>query len=149
MDARRARPAVKPDRRGTVTVLVCAAALMFATGALAVADAGSFLLARSRAQAAADAAALAAIVEQVPALAHGEDPRAAAEAEAERNGATLVECRCVVGEASATVTVEIEPRVALLAGWAGRRVRATATAEVDPGLLTYRPDASGASDRNT
>ncbi|MGH2830783.1 MAG: pilus assembly protein TadG-related protein, partial [Actinomycetota bacterium] len=54
-----------------MSVLVASVAFLLSIGALAVADGGSFLLARARAQAAADAAALAAVVEQVPALARG------------------------------------------------------------------------------
>jgi Flp pilus assembly protein TadG len=111
---------------------------MLVLAALALADAGSFLLARARAQAAADAAALAAVVEQVPVLSHGDDPWQAAAAEAGRNGAEMVACDCESGRFHATVTVVIRPRIALLHAWTGRTVRARARAEADPDLATYR-----------
>jgi len=124
--------------RGSVTVLVCAVAFMLMLGGLAVADAGMLLMLRARAQAAADAAALAAVAEQIPILSAGEDPRTVAEIHAERNGAVVTRCDCAYGTASATVDVEIAARAVFLPGWSGRRIRATATAETDPGLLTYR-----------
>ena len=125
--------------RGNITILVCTAAFVLMLGALALADAGAFLLARQRAHTAAAAAALAAVVQQVPALAPDGDPVAAARAEAERNGAVLMKCECAVGSARAIVVVEIARQGVFLAAWVGRRVHATAAAEVDDGLTTYRP----------
>lgn len=124
--------------RGSVAILLAATTLLFALGGLAVADFGSLLATRARAQAAADAAALAAIVRQVPALGQGDDPEGAAREEAERNGATLLSCSCAVGSAEAVVEVEVPARVGFLAAWAGRRARAVARAEVDADVLTYR-----------
>jgi Flp pilus assembly protein TadG len=106
--------------------------------ALAAADLGSMLWARARAQTAADAAALAAVVQQAPVLGQGDDPEGAAREAAERNGATLVSCDCAVGETEATVTVETLPKLSFLEGWFGRRVHATARAEVDADVLTYQ-----------
>lgn len=122
---------------GAVTILVTTASLVFAVGGIAVADAGAMLVARARAQGAADAAALAAVVEQVPALSHGEAPREAAEAEAGRNGAVLLACECEPGSTLAVVEVAVTPRLLLIDAWRGRRVRARAAAEADADLLTY------------
>lgn len=125
--------------RGSITLIVAAAAMVLMLGGLALADVGAMMLARQRAQTAADAAALAAIVQQVPALTSGEDPERAAEAEAQRNGAVLIRCDCRTGMATAVVEVQIERRAVFLPGWQGRRIRATAAAGTDAGLLTYRP----------
>lgn len=124
--------------RGSVTILMCAAAFMLMLGGLAVADAGMMLILRGRAQAAADAAALAAVAEQIPVLSSGLEPERAAHDHAERNGAIVTRCDCEAGTATATVAVQIDARSVFLSGWAGRRIHATATAEADPGLLTYR-----------
>lgn len=124
--------------RGSVTVVVCAATLVLMLGSLALADAGAMMLARQRAQTAADAAALAAVVQQVPALAFEDEPAKAAEAEAERNGAVVVRCDCERGSAVAVVEVRIARRGVFLPGWIGRHVRAVAAAGIDAGLLTYR-----------
>jgi Flp pilus assembly protein TadG len=96
------------------------------------------LLARARAQAAADAAALAAVTEQAPILGRGNDPEQAARDEAERNGAAFVRCDCVVGESIATVEVSVTPKLAFLSSWFGRHARASARAALDPDVLTYR-----------
>lgn len=125
-------------QRGTVTIVVCAAAFLLMLGGLAVADAGLMLILRARAQAAADAAALAAVAQQIPVLSDGEDPERAAEIHAQRNGAELIACECDFGTAWATVTVEIRAEPMLLAAWTDRRIVAGASAEADPGLLTYR-----------
>ena len=113
-------------------------AFLFCLFALAVADLGSMLLARSRAQSAADAAALAAIVQQAPVLAQGSDPESAARATAEANGAALVSCDCRVGDTSAVVEVTIVPRIAFVAAWRGRAVHARGRADLDPDVLSYR-----------
>jgi secretion/DNA translocation related TadE-like protein len=129
-----------PDRshRGSVSILMVGGALIFSLFSLAVADLGSMLLARARAQAAADAAALAAVVQQAPVLQQGSDPEGAARDAAERNGATLVSCTCEVGTPDATVEVEITPRLGFLSDWYGRKARAKAHAHLDDDVLTYR-----------
>lgn len=86
----------------------------------------------ARAQVAADAAALAAIAENVPG--GSSNPRPAAVEYADANGATLVECLCVDGSTAVQVTVE-------LGG-----VRASARAVFDPDLLRPRPGAVDVSD---
>jgi secretion/DNA translocation related TadE-like protein len=123
--------------RGSFSILVAVGSLMMMLLALAAADLGSMLVSRARAQTAADAAALAAVVQQAPVLDQGEEPEMAARDAAERNGATLISCECVVGTTEATVSVETVPRLVFLEGWFGRRVRATARAEVDADVMTY------------
>ncbi len=122
---------------GAISILIATGSLLMMLLALAAADLGSMLLTRARAQSAADAAALAAVVQQAPVLGQGDDPEGAARDAAERNGATLLSCECEVGTTEATVTVELEPKLAFLEGWFGRRVHATARAEVDADVLTY------------
>lgn len=137
---RSARDRRAPER-GSVSLFGAAAALVLCLSAIATVDIGAMLAARSRAQSAADAAALAAVVNQAPALAQGEDPTEAARAQADANGATLVRCDCAVGTATADVQVTVTPRLFFLSGWFGRSARATARAELDSDVLTYR--ASG------
>lgn len=91
---------------------------------LALADLGALLLARARAQTAADAAALAAAAELVP----GSDgaPRDAARQYASHNGASLVACDCSANAQSVEVSVKVPVRTAVLrfAGEVGARARA-------------------------
>jgi secretion/DNA translocation related TadE-like protein len=124
--------------RGSVSILMLAGALIMALSALAVADIGSMLFARARAQQAADAAALAAVAQQAPVLDQGSDPEGAARDSAQRNGAELLSCECDVGTADAKVEVVVTPRLAFLSGWYGRRARARARAHLDDDVLTYR-----------
>ena len=126
------------SERGSVSILMLAGALLLSLSSLAMADLGSILLARARAQQAADAAALAAVAEQAPVLDQGSDPEAAARDVAGRNGATLLSCTCDVGTPDATVEVEVTPRLGFLSGWYGRRAHAKAHAHLDDDVLTYR-----------
>ncbi len=82
----------------------------------------------SRAQAAADAAALAAAQEMVEPT--GQDPAEVAAKFAERNGATLVRCDCADGGSEATVSVQVEVSGLLLLR-SGRTITAIARAVVD------------------
>jgi secretion/DNA translocation related TadE-like protein len=127
--------------RGSVSILMLATTLLFSLSALAVADLGSMLFARARAQQAADAAALAAVVQQAPVLGQGDDPQGAARETAERNGAELIDCACDVGTPDATVEVAVTPKLAFLSGWYGRRARARAHAHLDDDVFTYRESA--------
>jgi len=124
--------------RGSVSILMLAGTLLFSMSALAIADLGSMLLARGRAQQAADAAALAAVVQQAPVLGQGSDPEGAARDAAERNGAELLDCACEPDTPDATVEVAVTPRLGFLTGWYGRRARARAHAHLDDDVLTYR-----------
>ena len=108
--------------RGATTfalLAVCAVGIVLTIGAARV---GAALLARARAQTAADAAALAA----ADALAlgrSGADAHADAAATAADNGARLAACDC--DGPRVTVTVEIDAPVL------GRVARVRASAEVD------------------
>jgi secretion/DNA translocation related TadE-like protein len=124
--------------RGSVSILLLTGALLMTLSALAVADLGSMLYARARAQQAADAAALAAVAQQAPILEQGSDPEGAARETAERNGAELLECTCDVGTTDATIEVAVTPRLGFLSGWYGRRAHAKARAHLDDDVLTYR-----------
>ncbi|MHB8513029.1 MAG: pilus assembly protein TadG-related protein [Actinomycetota bacterium] len=123
---------------GNVSLIVIAMTFVLMIGGVTIADAGSFLGARARAQAAADAAALAAVAQQAPVLGGSEDPTDAARTEAKANGAILVSCDCKTGQHYATVEVSIAPRVLLLEAWSDRTVRASATASIDDALFSYR-----------
>jgi secretion/DNA translocation related TadE-like protein len=89
--------------RGSVTILTVGALVVTLICTMGVADVGRVLIERSRAELAADAAALAAA--QDLALADGE-PAADAAAFASRNGAVLISCSCAVGSLDAVVEVD-------------------------------------------
>jgi len=108
-----------------VVAAVIGMALVVTMGA---ADVGRAVLARSRAEAVADMAALAAAQEL--ALPTGDEPAAAAARYADANGARLVSCSCASGSFEAIVTVAIEVEGFLLP-IAGRAVVASARAVVD------------------
>lgn len=129
---------ITAEQRGSVSILILATTLLFSLSALAVADLGSMLFARARAQQAADAAALAAVVQQAPVLGQGNDPEGAAREVADRNGAELLECGCASGTSDATVEVAVTPKLQFLSGWYGRRARARARAHLDDDVFTYR-----------
>ena len=84
-------------------------ALVVSMGA---ADVGRALIARSRAEAAADLAALAAAQEL--AFPSGVDPATLAADYADRNGGRLVSCTCAAGTLEATVEVAVPVRGFLL-----------------------------------
>ncbi|GAC1412224.1 MAG: hypothetical protein NVSMB57_07610 [Actinomycetota bacterium] len=129
--------------RGSISLIAVTGTFILLIGALSVVDAGSFLYARARAQTAADAAALAAVVQQIPVLASSQAPVDAARAEAEANGVRLLGCECDRGARFASVTVEVDPPLLMLGAWQDRRVRARGVAEVDPALLSYRTNDKG------
>lgn len=91
--------------RGSVTVVLAAMLPVVLVLAMGTADLGRTLVARSRARAAADAAALAAAQEL--AIPTGADPAELARSYASRNGAELVGCTCAVGSYEATVDVRV------------------------------------------
>lgn len=117
-----------------VSALVLALLALAGLLCLAVADAASVLVSRSRAQSAADAAALAAAVAQWPFVARDEEPTDAARQTAEDNGATLEGCECPLRGGSATVSVSVPTRIRLL-GVAPSRVHAHATSSLDVGRV--------------
>jgi secretion/DNA translocation related TadE-like protein len=89
---------------GSVSVVVAALVAMILVLGLGAADLAKALVAVSRAQSAADAAALAAAQEL--ALPAGRAADVAAEYAA-LNGAELIECRCQAGTPEATVLVRL------------------------------------------
>jgi secretion/DNA translocation related TadE-like protein len=113
--------------RGSVTVLTVTVLSFAAILALVVVDLLRALESRSRAQTAADAAALAAA--QEIARPSGAQPSTLAADYARRNGAMLIDCRCDGESTSAIVTVEVPVNV-LFVG-ADRDVRARAKAVVE------------------
>ncbi len=116
--------------RGSVTIVAAAVLLLVVVLGLGVADVCRVLVGSSRAQTAADAAALAAAQEL--AFPSGLDPAQAAGEFAERNGASLTACECEVGSTEAIVTVELPVGPLFLAG-SGRTARADARAVIEVG----------------
>lgn len=115
--------------QGSVSIVVVALVAMILILGLGAADLAKALVAVSRAQSAADAAALAAAQEL--ALPSGRDPADAAAGYAARNGAELIECRCEAGTLEATVRVRVP--VGFLSSLGGERdVESQARAIVDP-----------------
>lgn len=100
------------QERGSVSVVVAAAVGMALVVTMGAADVGRALIARSRAEAIADLAALAAVQEL--ALPTGTDPASFAADYAEHNDAQLVSCSCAEGASEATVEVAVPVRGFLL-----------------------------------
>lgn len=124
------------DDDGFGSVFLLAQLGLAALLCVAFADAANVLVARARAQTAADAAALAAAVAQ---WRDGDElPGEAARAIATANGAELDACRCERHAPTATVTVGRGTSIRLL-GVAPRRVTASATASVDVARLFAPP----------
>ena len=103
--------------------------------------AGQFLAARSRVQAAADAAALAAAPVTFRRFGSSGDPAAEAARLAEANGAQLIRCLCSVNRSwdSRIVEVEVGEEITLV-GLGFMEVRGTAAAEFVPIQLLSRDD---------
>jgi secretion/DNA translocation related TadE-like protein len=113
---------------GSITVVAAAVIAVVVVATMGVADVGKALVARTHAQATADAAALAAAQEL--AIATGRAPSAWAADYAGRNGATLTSCRCVAGSTEAVVSVRVPVgRLLLLPG--SHSVSASARAVLD------------------
>ncbi len=91
--------------RGSITPIAAGMLLVLAVVAMGLADVGRVLVARGRAQAVADAAALAAA--QSLAFPTGTAPEEAARLLAERGGAGLVSCGCEPGTFEARVEVRV------------------------------------------
>ena len=109
--------------------LVCTCAVLLS---VFLGELGSASSAWMRAQAAADAAALAAVAEGTS---YGDsDPRQAATTYAEANGATLVSCECDPFATDVSLVVEVDG------------VEASARAQLDPELLGAGVVTSGAGE---
>lgn len=100
------------DERGSVTVVAAAVTALVAVLTMGAADVGKALVARERAQAAADAAALAAAQELV--MPTGRAPTELAAEYAARNGATLTSCACQAGSSEAIVEARVAVGALLL-----------------------------------
>jgi secretion/DNA translocation related TadE-like protein len=128
-DARATPNARLEAERGSVTVLSAAVMAALVVLAMGASDVARVLHAASRAQTAADAAALAAA--QALAIDEpGPEPTELAGEYAARNGAALETCACDPGTFEASVTVRLPVGdLFLVAG--DRTVRAEARAQVD------------------
>lgn len=102
----------RTSEHGSVTLVVAAAVGIALVVTMGAADVGRALIARARAEAVADLAALAVAQELV--LPSGVDPSQIAADYADRNGATLVSCSCSPGSLEATVRVSVDVRGFLL-----------------------------------
>lgn len=116
------------DERGSASLVLVVAMAFGAILAAFAADLARVAAVRARAQAAADAAALAAAQELVIPTRH---PAEAASEYAGSNGARLSECRCEPTGDEVVVTVEATAHLDFLGG--ERTLRATARAVVGPG----------------
>jgi secretion/DNA translocation related TadE-like protein len=96
------------DERGSVSVIIGGVVAIMIVLTLGAADLGTALIARERAHAAADAAALAAAQEL--AMPSGSLPQIQAADYADRNGALLVTCACEPGSREALVRVSVAIR---------------------------------------
>ena len=114
--------------RGSVSVVVAAAVGMALVVTMGMADVGRALIARARAEAVADLAALAAAQEL--AFPSGVDPASIAADYADRNQARVVSCDCAEGTSEAVVGVAVPVRGFLLP-LADREVSGVARAVVD------------------
>lgn len=121
------RPQLRKEQ-GSVSVVVAAAVAMALVVTMGAADVGRAVIARSRAEAVADLAALAAAQEL--AFPSGTDPADLAADFAIRNGARLVSCSCAEGSSEAIVRVAVQVRGFLLP-LADRDVIGIARAVVD------------------
>lgn len=119
---------MKDDRGSAVIALMGALALVMILVA-GLGDLAIFSAARSKAQTAADAAALAAASEQIPGI--GRDPIGQARRFAAANGAELVNCQCRLGDREAVVRVEIPVKFLLIGAIASGGVEASARARVN------------------
>ena len=115
---------------GSVTIVTVTLLALVLVVALGVADLTAVMLASSRAQDAADAAALAAAVEI--AIPSGRTPSDVAGEYAARNGASLLECACDPATFAAQVRVRVVVGPLLLFA-DDRAADASARAVVDAG----------------
>jgi secretion/DNA translocation related TadE-like protein len=101
---------MRPGQRGSVTVVTAGTLFLAGVLALVAVDLLRTLQAQAAAQTAADAAALAAAQEL--AIPRGTwTPTDAARFYAERNDATLLQCRCDPGTQEAVVEVQVPVRL--------------------------------------
>jgi secretion/DNA translocation related TadE-like protein len=125
------------NERGSASIVVVGAVAIAAIMAAFAGDLTRVIAARTRAQTAADAAALGAAQELL--APSGSAPEDVASEFAERNGSRLVACRCDPGTTEAVATVEIEVDLPLLAQTRVVRASARALIAVLPGSEGLQP----------
>jgi secretion/DNA translocation related TadE-like protein len=118
------------SQRGSISVAATGLMVAIVILALMSSDLARVLAAASRAQTAADAAALAAAQEL--ALPSGASPSGLAATFARRNGAVLVSCDCAAGRSEAVVEARLDVGRLLFFG-GGHSVTAKARAVVNRG----------------
>jgi secretion/DNA translocation related TadE-like protein len=114
-------------------VAVLAGAAMVMVFLAALADLSMFVIARARAQTAADASALAAAGELIPGS--GSDPVGQASKFARLNGASLVRCMCRGPDSSVEVEVAVPVHFLFLRALDGSHVQRRAAADVNLGRI--------------
>jgi secretion/DNA translocation related TadE-like protein len=123
--------------RGSASVAAMALIVVTLVVGMAVVDVTSLLAARLQAEAAADAAALAAAPLT---FLGGSDPRTEAARLAGANGAGLRACRCPIDRSLAVRVVEVEVEVPVATMAVGRHlVVVRSRAEFDPGAALTPP----------
>ncbi|MEO7803998.1 MAG: Rv3654c family TadE-like protein [Actinomycetota bacterium] len=115
--------------RGSAAIALMGAVAFVMVIVAGLGDLAIFTVARSKAQTAADAAALAAASEQVPGI--GRDPVGLARRFAAANGARLVSCSCPLGAKETQVTVQVPVKFLLIGAIANGSVGASARAEMN------------------
>ena len=123
---------VAADEDGSILALGWAGLALTVVMLVLVVDLAAYLVASSRAQAAADAAALAAVAVSDPRGRSPGDPAAVAREVASANGATVVGCRCADGDTHVSVTVRVDVRAIAATRFGHRAVHATAEAVLVP-----------------
>lgn len=129
------------SERGSVSVLIVGVIAMLVVLGMMLGAAGQFLSARSRVQAAADAAALAAAPVTFRRFGSTGDPTAEAARFAEANGVRLLRCFCSIDRSwdSRIVEVEVGEEINLIV-LGPTEVRARAAAEFLPVQLLTLDD---------
>ena len=126
------------SQNGAVTVAVCAVITILIAASLAVATLGSLYATRTKAQAAADAGALAAAAATYPPVGW-EAPGVMAKRAVVANGAQLVSCQCPrdgsLRPRVVVVTAAIEADVPI---FGSLTIRGAGRAEFDPALWLGR-----------
>lgn len=121
--------------------MVVAAVALAGIVAAFSADLSRVVVARARAQTAADAAALGAAQELL--IPSGTTPEQVARDLADRNGGVVVECRCDPGATEAVVTVDVDVELPLLAQTRTVRASARAVIAAPPGSEGLQPSFVG------
>ena len=119
--------------RGSVSVLILGMVGLLVVLGLMLGTAGHYLSVYARAQAAADAAALAAAPVTFRPFGSAGDPAAEAARLAALNGTRLIGCSCPIDRSWVVRTVEVEVATDIdLIGMGRTEVRARAAAEFSP-----------------